>query len=676
MKKFISLVSIFSILVLLLPSSFSAEAASGSYGAGLTVKSKVSTSPTNKALTFFPYTDDDTLTYEAQMNMTGNYKTWGQTIHLDKNGKIELIGAPEIVTTGGITPADVKVEYSNDGVNFETGTPSENNRYRWIRYEVTQDVNWDTTTQRVKLSFNAKSVEKSTLLEADFNQTTGHQAEGQYFATGRDDNRTNTSDMSYVPTVYFKDPKIYGQAFERLTTEHGVKGSFNSPAPNDPNVSGIKVFLYDVNSNLIGQTITDQNGYYEFDKVTRTDVNYMHFNDPEERYYTSFVLRSSDPATSNPGDYAWYSFEGSDEVIGGIQYIYENANNKQLRKIKESIAVETEDIYYRIGDAIPNLRQGVTKAYDSFEGDLTQFRLYHQDDMLFSADSSNVNWDVPGIYPVSVRVTNMNGFFGYDGTENAVVQSAFNVIVTNSLAPVIEAFDSEVYIGESFDPMKGVQATDPDDASDITDQIVVDDSAVNLHEVGKYPIKYSVTDKDGDSVEKTVYVTVRDLTIDASDVELYVGDAFDPLEYATANDSTDGDLTSAIRVQETNVDTSQAGVYGVTYAVENTGGRTIEKTITVTVKEPLLQPLPPEKNQPVPPNEQVDNINVAPPNEKTSNIKVTPTNEKVVMKSPVEKQATSLPKTGDTNSPLLILAGLTLVLASLTLRIKTNKKHN
>ncbi|WP_088811048.1 MULTISPECIES: immunoglobulin-like domain-containing protein [unclassified Listeria] len=661
MKKFIGVVSIIVILMLPLTSSFSAKAATGSYGAGLTVKSKITTRATNKSLNFFPYTDDDILTYEAQMSMSGNFKSWGQTIHLDKNDKIELTKAPEIVTTGGITSADVNVEYSNDGVNFETGTPSETNRYRWVKYMVTQDVKWDTTTQRVQLFFDAKSIAKEGLTETDFNQTTGHQAEGQYFATGRDDNRTRTTNMSYMPTVFFKNPKIYGQTFERLTTEHGIQGSWSTPAPNNPFVSGIDVFLYDKNDNLIGQTVSDQNGYYEFDKISRTDVYYTHFNDPQNRYYMSFVLRSSDPATADPGDYAWYSFEGSDQTVSGIQSIYDSARNKQLRKVEKAIEIETQDIHYRIGDEKPNLRLGVTKAYDRFEGDLTQFRLYHQDGMLFYADSHNVNWDVPGVYPVQVRIMNMNGAFGYGGSQNSTTTGTFNVIVTNSLAPVIEAGDSEVYIGESFDPMKDVRATDPDDASDITDRIVIDDSAVNLHAVGKYPIKYSVTDKDGDSIEKTVYVTVRDFTIDASDVELYVGDAFNPLEHATANDSVAGDITSDIRVKASNVDTTQAGKYAVTYTATNPDGRTIEKTIAVTVKDkasPLI-PLPPEKSKP------------APPNENANNVKVTPINEKPITKSSLEKQATSLPKTGDTNSPFIILAGLTLVLVA----IKSKKHH-
>jgi LPXTG-motif cell wall-anchored protein len=592
MKKIFCILCIVAIFFISLTPALTAKAASGTYSAGLSVKSTVYPAETEKSLRFYPYTDDDTLTYKGKMTMRGNFKTWGEAIHLDKNNKIELIREAEIVTSGGVSAADISVEYSNDGIHFQTDTPSPANPYTWYRFTVNQEAQWDTTLQSVSVSVQARSTDKEALNEADFDQTTGHQAEVVYFATGRDDNLSSSSNLSSPPKVFFYNPKVYGQAFERVTTEHGIKTSWNEPSLNDPYVPGIQVVLYDKNNNEIGRTVTDQNGYYEFDKITKTNVYQTTFHDPNNRYYSSFAMRSSDPATTAPDDYAWYSFEGDSKTLSGIQYLYDSPQNKQLRKIEHSVEAETQDIYYRIGDTIPNLRAGITKAYDKFEGDLTQFRLFHsQDGYLFSPYSANINWNVAGVYPVKVGIRNMNAIFGYGNWDSSVADVSFNVIVTKSLPPEIEADSREVYIGENFDPMEGVRATDPDDGSDLTADVLVDDSAVDLRAVGKYPITYRVTDKDGDKGEKTVYISVRDFVIQAQDVKLQVGDAFNALDYATAMDSTDGDLTSHLGVKESNVDTHKAGTYQVTYAVTNSAGRMIEKTVDVIVQDKKVPPV-------------------------------------------------------------------------------------
>ncbi|MGL5311940.1 MAG: NEAT domain-containing protein [Peptostreptococcaceae bacterium] len=73
--------------------------------------------------------------------------------------------------------------------------------------------------------------------------------------------------------------------------------------------------------------------------------------------------------------------------------------------------------------------------------------------------------------------------------------------------------------------------------------------------------------------------------ISASDASIYVGDTFDAISAATANDKEDGNLTSSIKIVSNNVDTTKAGSYNVTYEVTDSKGTTTTKTITVTVKE-------------------------------------------------------------------------------------------
>ncbi|EUJ47003.1 immunoglobulin-like domain-containing protein [Listeria riparia] len=86
----------------------------------------------------------------------------------------------------------------------------------------------------------------------------------------------------------------------------------------------------------------------------------------------------------------------------------------------------------------------------------------------------------------------------------------------------------------------------------------------------------------------TIENVTKDTTppeITASDKTLTVGDSFDPKADVTANDDTDGDITSKIEVTSNNVDTSKAGTYNVTYSVTDAAGNNTTKTITITVND-------------------------------------------------------------------------------------------
>ena len=77
--------------------------------------------------------------------------------------------------------------------------------------------------------------------------------------------------------------------------------------------------------------------------------------------------------------------------------------------------------------------------------------------------------------------------------------------------------------------------------------------------------------------------------INANDVELNVGDEFDPKKNVTAIDNEDGDLTSSIEVVENTVNTKKAGNYKVVYSVTDSNGLTTTKEIKVIVKEKTVE---------------------------------------------------------------------------------------
>ena len=74
----------------------------------------------------------------------------------------------------------------------------------------------------------------------------------------------------------------------------------------------------------------------------------------------------------------------------------------------------------------------------------------------------------------------------------------------------------------------------------------------------------------------------------AEDQTLIVNEVFEPLKGVTAADQEDGDLTAAVEVVKNDVDITAAGIYEVIYRVSDSAGATVEKTITVTVKEPEM----------------------------------------------------------------------------------------
>ena len=128
-------------------------------------------------------------------------------------------------------------------------------------------------------------------------------------------------------------------------------------------------------------------------------------------------------------------------------------------------------------------------------------------------------------------------------------------------------------------------------------------------------------------------VTNEKPVIIAEDIELKVGDKFEPLTGVTASDKEDGDLTSKIEVVENTVNTSKVGNYKVTYKI-------------------------------------IDSDN----NETTLTIKVKVTSKNIVSTGDQQKPNTSggkLPQTGGTNSMFSVLVGgFAAVVGGLTFRKK------
>ena len=166
-----------------------------------------------------------------------------------------------------------------------------------------------------------------------------------------------------------------------------------------------------------------------------------------------------------------------------------------------------------------------------------------------------------------------------------------NLVPLNEV-PTIQAEDKTITVGDAFDPMKDVTASDTEDG-DLTAKLEIVKNSVDTEKVGKYEVTYEVIDSKGASTTKTITITVNPKmeklnevpTIQAEDKTITVGDAFDPMKDVTASDTEDGDLTAKLEIVKNSVDTEKVGKYEIIYKVTDSKGASTTKTITVTVKD-------------------------------------------------------------------------------------------
>lgn len=157
--------------------------------------------------------------------------------------------------------------------------------------------------------------------------------------------------------------------------------------------------------------------------------------------------------------------------------------------------------------------------------------------------------------------------------------------------PVISGVkDTTINLGDKFDPLAGITASDKD-GLDLTKSIKVS-GTVDTTKAGDYKLTYSVTDSKGQVTTANRTVTVLDKNTPipnnppeitgVADKTINVGDSFNPLAGVKALDKEDGDLTSKIVVTGT-VDTTKAGVYTITYSVVDKDGAKAQVSAKITV---------------------------------------------------------------------------------------------
>ncbi|SFJ30466.1 Fibronectin type III domain-containing protein [Terrisporobacter glycolicus] len=307
---------------------------------------------------------------------------------------------------------------------------------------------------------------------------------------------------------------------------------------------------------LVATAYGGSGGSYEY-KFTKI------YNENEELVQDFSDINNINVSFSNEGQYK-IRVDAKDKN-GTISSVEKFITAIDREKDKPIITTD-EDRVIKIGDIFDPMEDVV--AIDKLDGNLISNVIVKEN----TVDTTKV-----GIYKVVYEVADSDG--------NTVTKE-IKVTVRSDEKPVMLASDLELKIGEKYDPLKNVAASDKEDG-DITSKIKVKENTVDTTKVGVYKVVYEVTDGDGNTVTKEIKVTLRSndkSIISVSDVKLKVGDKFDPLKNVTASDNEDGDITSKIKVIENTVDTTKVGIYKVVYEVTDGDGNTVTKEIKVTVK--------------------------------------------------------------------------------------------
>ncbi|MGL9730728.1 immunoglobulin-like domain-containing protein [Enterococcus sp. DIV0756] len=113
---------------------------------------------------------------------------------------------------------------------------------------------------------------------------------------------------------------------------------------------------------------------------------------------------------------------------------------------------------------------------------------------------NQVRSNVPGVYPVTYKITDSHGL---------TATKTIEVTVAENTLPVINAENKVIEKGMPFNPLEGVTAHDEEDG-DLTSKIVIKSNTVNTNAVGKYYITYSVEDTHKGITTKDIEVTVKE----------------------------------------------------------------------------------------------------------------------------------------------------------------------
>ncbi|HAT4368153.1 TPA: DUF5011 domain-containing protein [Clostridium perfringens] len=193
--------------------------------------------------------------------------------------------------------------------------------------------------------------------------------------------------------------------------------------------------------------------------------------------------------------------EVNTKVPGTYKVVYEVTDNQGAKTSKTiTVTVLSNDLPVISGADNITIKEGTEfdamsgiKANDTEDGDLTS-----KVEVKGSVDANK-----PGEYELVYTVVDKDG----NKTEvKRIVKVNPKLVEINSM-PILSGENKIIKVGEDFDPLSGITASDKEDG-DITSNIKVVTNEVNTKIPGTYKVVYEVTDNQGAKTSKTITVTV------------------------------------------------------------------------------------------------------------------------------------------------------------------------
>ncbi len=211
----------------------------------------------------------------------------------------------------------------------------------------------------------------------------------------------------------------------------------------------------------------------------------------------------------------------------------------------------------------------------------------------------NVDYNTPGSYSVELSATDSYGVV-VNATASIIVEDLMPSITSSSEIAEIEVGTTNV----DYISLFGVVATEIE-SGDLTSEVVVDDSNIDVNTTGTYPLTFTVSDNEGNngylilSLNVVRTFTEPDIitpdvdgnyppTISANDIvideeTLLTDSELISLANVVVNDYEDSVVTAVITSNQ--IDYSKPGTYELQFTAIDSGEKSASITIEVTVQD-------------------------------------------------------------------------------------------
>lgn len=343
-------------------------------------------------------------------------------------------------------------------------------------------------------------------------------------------------------------------------------------------------------------TITAENRTYYLGEITQAEWN----NTLRKK-----DVSAHDVEDGNLSDHIKITLDEVDTTTAGVYRVIYEVSDQYGKTCEKLIYVEmlynhvplitAENLTIHEGEysdkELEKLLKEQASANDEEDGDLTA---------ALTIIKNEVKTDVPGAYEVTYEVTDS---FGNTTTKTIDVTVLENRKPTLQLFTANKRFIEGQYTQKEWEEqlrMKGVTAYDQED-KDLTEQIEIVSDTTNPLKRGSYVVTYRVSDRWGKSETKQAKVTVEPNEapiIYANDRYFKTTDIINDkllLRNVYASDDHDGNISSQVKVEASNVKSGVAGVYDVEYEVSDSLGKKGYKTVKVTIAATPAQPGKPQQ---------------------------------------------------------------------------------